>query len=108
MSTSPSPNRVLIDVREPSELLLTGTIPSARNVPVKTAADAFFMSAEDFEDKFGFPRPGENDEVIFFCKAGVRSQAAARLAGSAGFGGKIAEYPGSWMDWENNGGKIEK
>lgn len=66
------------------------------------------MNAEDFEDKFGFPRPGENDEVVFFCKAGVRSQAAARLAGSAGFGGKVAEYPGSWMDWEENGGKIEK
>lgn len=110
ISASPSPNRILIDVREPSELLATGRIPTAKSVPISSAPDAFFMSAEDFETKFGFDRPGEKDEVIFYCKAGVRSRQAALLAGQARplFGGKVGNYNGSWLDWEKNGGKVEK
>lgn len=110
LTTDPSPNRILIDVREPSELLQTGRIPTSKSVPISSAPDAFFMTEEDFESKFGFPRPGEGDEVIFYCKAGVRSRQAALLAGQARptFGGKIGNYPGSWVDWEKNGGKIER
>lgn len=108
LSSSPSSNRIIIDVREPSELQSTGTIPSAQNVPIKSAPDALFMTEEDFEDKYGFARPGKDDEVIFFCKSGVRSKAAAQLAAQAGFGGRIGEYPGSWLDWEKNGGRTEK
>ena len=46
--------------------------------------------------------------MIFYCKSGVRSKAAARLAVQGGFGGKIGEYPGSWKDWEGRGGKVER
>lgn len=110
LTTDPQPNRVLIDVREPSELLQTGRIPTAKSVPISSAPDAFFMSEEDFEEKFGFPRPSEKDEVIFYCKAGVRSRQAALFAGQArpAFGGKVGNYNGSWLDWEKNGGKAEK
>lgn len=110
LSSDPHPNRILIDVREPSELLQTGRIPTAKSVPISSAPDAFFMPAEDFETKFGFPRPSEQDEVIFYCKAGVRSRQASLLAGQARptFGGKIGNYLGSWVDWEKNGGKSEK
>lgn len=68
------------------------------------------MNEEDFETKFGFPRPSEKDEVIFYCKAGVRSRQAALLAQQARpvFGGKVGNYQGSWLDWEKNGGKVEK
>lgn len=110
LTTNPEPSRILIDVREPSELLQTGRIPTAKSVPISSAPDAFFMSDEDFETKFGFPRPTEKDEVIFYCKAGVRSRQAALLAGQARpmFGGKVGNYNGSWLDWEKNGGKVEK
>ncbi|KAK5084047.1 Thiosulfate sulfurtransferase rdl2, mitochondrial [Exophiala xenobiotica] len=108
--TDPQPNRILIDVREPSELLQTGRIPTAKAVPVSSAPDAFFMSEEDFETKFGFPRPTEQDEVIFYCKAGVRSRQAALMAAQARppFGGKFSNYNGSWLDWQKNGGGIEQ
>lgn len=43
---------------------------------------------------------------MFFCKAGVRSKNAAALARQAGWG-KVAEYKGSWVDWEGNGGAKE-
>ncbi|KAJ9614191.1 Thiosulfate sulfurtransferase rdl2, mitochondrial [Cladophialophora chaetospira] len=108
LSSQPCPNRILIDVREPSELRTTGKIPSAQNLPITSAADGFFLPAEEFEERFGFEKPGKEDEVIFYCKAGVRSRAAARLAGQAGFAGKIGEFPGSWIEWAEKGGEVEK
>ena len=107
-SSAPSPTRILIDVREPSELISTGKIPTAQNLPIKTAADGFFLPAEEFEERFGFEKPGQEVEVIFYCKSGVRSRAAASLAGQAGFGGKIGEFPGSWTEWAEKGGEVEK
>ncbi|PMD23193.1 Rhodanese-like protein [Hyaloscypha hepaticicola] len=104
--SKPSPDRILIDTREPSELQATGTIPGSINIPITTKPDSFFISAEEFEDRMGFERPGKEKEVVFYCKAGVRSRAAAELARQAGWE-KVGEYSGSWMDWEKRGGEKE-
>lgn len=98
---------LLEDVREPSELKDTGRIPGSINIPVKTAPDGFFLPDEDFEDRFGFVRPDRDTEVIFYCRSGVRSRAAAGLAKEAGWT-KVGEYPGSWLDWSGKGGKVER
>jgi rhodanese-related sulfurtransferase len=97
-------------VREPAELAATGHIPTAINVPITSSPDAFFLPETEFEDRFGFPRPGAEAEVVFYCKSGVRSRAAARLAGQAepSFGGRIGEFPGSWIAWEGWGGAVER
>ena len=42
---------------------------------------------------------------MFYCKAGVRSRAAAGMAREAGW--NAGEYTGSWLDWEKNGGAKE-
>lgn len=44
---------------------------------------------------------------MFYCKAGVRSRAAAGLAREAGWK-RVGEYPGSWIDWAGKGGKVER
>ncbi|OAA54810.1 Rhodanese-like protein [Niveomyces insectorum RCEF 264] len=98
---------VLVDTREPHELQETGRIPGAINIPVSTAPDGFFLPDEEFEDRFGFARPGRDTEVVFYCKAGVRSRAAAGLAKEAGWT-KVGEYPGSWLDWAGKGGAVER
>jgi len=108
LTTHPDPHRILIDVREPAELQTTGRIPGAVNLPLTTSPDFMFLSATEFENRFGVARPGPEDEVIFYCKAGVRCHAAARLAGQAGFGGVVSEYPGSWLEWEKEGGARER
>jgi len=108
LAASPDPKRILIDVREPSELKSTGKIPGSQNLPITSAPDGFFLPAAEFEERFGWAKPEADDEVIFYCKAGVRCKAAARLAGQAGFGGKISEFPGSWIEWESNGGPVER
>ena len=45
--------------------------------------------------------------LVFYCKAGVRSSAAAQLASQNGYE-KVAEYRGSWLDWEKKGGETSK
>ncbi|KAK3398669.1 Rhodanese-like domain-containing protein [Sordaria brevicollis] len=97
---------VIVDAREPGELSHTGRIPGAINIPITTSPDSFFISEDEFEDRFGFPRPSKDSEVVFYCKAGVRSRGAAGLAREAGWE-KVGEYPGSWLDWAAKGGKVE-
>lgn len=94
-------------MREPAELRSSGRIPGAQNLPINSNPDALFLPAEDFEDKFGFSKPSRTDEVIFYCKAGVRSRTAAGLARMAGWE-KVGEYAGSWIDWEKRGGEVDK
>ncbi|KAI9707000.1 MAG: hypothetical protein M1820_004588 [Bogoriella megaspora] len=106
LSQSPSPSRILIDVREPSEFE-PGHIPSAINIPITSQPDALLLPPEEFEDKFGFEKPDTGKEIVFYCKAGVRSSAAAKLALQGGYE-RVGEYRGSWMDWVGNGGKEER
>jgi len=92
---------------------------------------------EEFEERFGFGKPhagggkeseiprvgmeGKDEggemgdgglgkrEVVFYCRSGVRSKAAAGLAAQAGYEG-VGEYRGSWVEWverEGGGGRGE-
>ncbi|GIZ37299.1 hypothetical protein CKM354_000074900 [Cercospora kikuchii] len=106
LSESPSGETILVDVREPSEYQ-AGHIPGAINLPIKSQPDALFLPEEEFVDRFGFDKPPMDKEVVFYCKAGVRSSAAAQLAQQQGYQ-NIAEYRGSWLDWEKNGGPTSK
>lgn len=94
------------DVREPAEYE-AGYIPGAINIPVSSAPDALFMPGHEFEDKFGFEKPKAEQELIFYCKAGVRSSAAAQLAQQVGYQ-NVGEYRGSWLDWQKQGGRKEQ
>lgn len=53
---------------------------------------------------------GEVEEVVFYCKAGVRSRAAAQMAmGEGGWKGvKVGQWGGGWVEWEKMGGKVER
>ncbi|KAG8526477.1 uncharacterized protein KY384_008677 [Bacidia gigantensis] len=163
LAASPLPARLIIDVREPSELRETGRIPGAVNMPITSNADAFYLGEEDFLERFGFEKPrahgqeavdrakspfspkmkakeasaglnqGEGDsgvgsegrehdsdvggaereeragveEVIFYCKAGVRSRTAARLA-REWQGVKVGDMTGGWNEWSGKGGAVER
>ncbi|KAI1192210.1 Rhodanese-like domain-containing protein [Nemania serpens] len=102
-----TPKPTLIDVREPEELSQTGRIPGSLNVPITSSPDSFHLSSEEFEDRFGFARPERDDEVVFYCRSGVRSRAAAGLAREAGWT-RVGEYPGSWTEWAAKGGAVER
>ncbi|TGJ87391.1 hypothetical protein E0Z10_g1385 [Xylaria hypoxylon] len=106
-STTTTPKATIIDVREPGELRSTGRIPGALNIPITTSPDSFHITGEEFEDRFGFARPETDAEVVFYCKAGVRSRAAAGMAREAGWT-DVGEFPGSWIEWSGKGGAVER
>ncbi|KAL0264914.1 hypothetical protein SLS55_000868 [Diplodia seriata] len=106
MLSNPAADRVLIDVREPHEFA-GGFIPTAHNMPIASVPEGIFLPADEFEDRFGFQKPTAGNEVVFYCKAGVRSSSAAQLAQQAGYE-RVGEYRGSWLDWVKNGGETSE
>ncbi|ATY60875.1 rhodanese-like domain-containing [Cordyceps militaris] len=107
LQTNEDKNVIFVDVREPVELRETGKIPGAINVPVTTAVQSFHVSEDEFEDMYGYPRPGKDKTLVFYCKAGVRAKTAAGLALHAGWT-SVGEYRGSWLDWAEQNGPVEK
>lgn len=60
----------VVDVREPDELLEIPPVPGARNIPLGTLPEHVSELPED--------------NVIFYCRGGVRSLAAVGIAQNAG------------------------
>ncbi|KAG5463287.1 MAG: Rhodanese-like domain-containing protein [Olpidium bornovanus] len=77
----------LIDVRNPDETA-HGVIPTAKLLPfpeLQAALDPSLVTDEDFQDIYGFARPDSEDNIVFYCRSGVRSHIAASLALAAGY-----------------------
>ena len=68
---------------------------------MKILEEALKLDAETFKSKFGISKPAkDSDEVIFYCRSGVRSTAAAEIAEKAGYK-QVGNYKGSWLDWSS-------
>lgn len=98
----PDPSKVLVDVREPSEVASV-SLPHTINLPLKTAPGALSLSEEEFENVFHVAKPSNEKELIFFCAAGIRAQAAEELARSYGYE-KTGIWPGSMNEWVKKSG----
>lgn len=106
LSSNPNPAKnqtMIIDVREPSEYS-AGAIPTAINMPIQSQPEGLFLPPDEFRDRFGFDKPDpQHTELVFYCKAGVRSRFAARMAVEQGYA-SVGEYRGSWDDWVRRSG----
>ncbi|GAA5987925.1 hypothetical protein JCM5350_006776 [Sporobolomyces pararoseus] len=98
ITQSPDNKVLLIDVREPSEVVL-GNIPSSVNLPMSTFEKALSMDEGDFTRVHGFHKPTKNQPMIFYCRAGIRGNTAMDLAKRAGYK-LVRNYEGSYLDWE--------
>ena len=74
----------MIDVREPDEVV-QGSIPSSVNLPLSVLATAIHLPAEEFKLKYGFEKPGKDQEITFYCRSGKRSATACDVAKRNGF-----------------------
>ncbi|MCJ1431495.1 hypothetical protein MMC27_000848 [Xylographa pallens] len=105
LTHAPTAHTLLIDVRTPAETA-RGRIPTAQQLDITGHPDGLFLSEEEFEERFGWPKPGPGVELVFYCKAGVRSRVAARMAREAGW--RAGEFGGSWDEWVGRGGRVER
>ncbi|KAJ7492852.1 endoplasmic reticulum protein [Mycena latifolia] len=99
---SPSPDSYLIDVREREEVL-QGMIPSAVNLPLSTLSNSLHLLPDAFRAQHGFEKPKKSQEVMFYCRSGVRSTSACDVAKRNGYT-NILNYKGSWLEWVEKGG----
>ncbi|KAI0252596.1 Rhodanese-like protein [Lactifluus subvellereus] len=102
-SQQPSENGYLIDVREPDEVL-QGMIPSAVNLPLSSLSAALHMDGAKFKEKYGFQKPAFDQEIVFYCRSGMRSSTASDVARRNGYK-NILNYKGSWLDWTAREGR---
>ncbi|KAL7021653.1 hypothetical protein ACKWTF_011973 [Chironomus riparius] len=79
------PEKLLIDVREPSEVVETGKIPTSVNIPLSTVEKELKLNDEEFMAKYSRSKPQSEDEIIFHCKLGGRAGKAADVAIGLGF-----------------------
>ncbi|XP_055702980.1 rhodanese domain-containing protein CG4456 isoform X2 [Phlebotomus papatasi] len=97
------PEKLLIDVREPHELLETGSIPTSINIPLNSVEDSLKLSNEEFKEKYGRDKPAKEQEVIFHCRMGGRAGKATDIATALGFV-NAKNYKGSWTEWSEKEG----
>ncbi|KAJ8985645.1 hypothetical protein NQ317_015141 [Molorchus minor] len=82
-------NALIIDVREPEELL--DTVADLENV-LKT------MSHEEFRKKYGMEKPNFDKPIVFSCMKGIRSADAQSISQRLGYR-DVKNYLGGWVDW---------
>ena len=94
---NPSADAYLIDVREPDEVA-QGSIPSSVNLPLSVLANSMHLSPPAFYARHGFQKPSKNQEIVFYCRSGMRSATACDVAKRNGYQ-NVLNYQGSWLDW---------
>jgi thiosulfate:glutathione sulfurtransferase len=97
-------------------------IPSAVNLPLSSLSAALHMDGNTFKEKYGFHKPAFDQEVVFYCRSGMRSSTASDVALKNGykkyagyshqasltltyFGLSVSNYKGSWLDWTAREGR---
>ncbi|XP_048588283.1 thiosulfate:glutathione sulfurtransferase isoform X2 [Nematostella vectensis] len=90
----------LFDVRNPEELLETGQIPGAVNIPLSDITSAFSLPPNIFEQIYNVPMPTKTDNnIVFHCRTGRRSQQAIDTLQNIGYTG-THNYTGGWVEWQ--------
>ena len=89
----------LIDVREPGELASDGFIEESIPIPLATLQTALNYSNEEFMEMYGVDKPKSGEQIVFMCRAGVRSKQAMKIASSAGYS-NVRHYAEGWKGWK--------
>lgn len=89
----------LIDVRQPTELLSQDQIPDSLHIPLGNLRGAFQLSPEEWQQKFGTPKPAKASlGIIFYARGPIASSAAVEIAHKLGYR-KSRHYVGGWEDY---------
>ena len=64
------------------------------------------LSDQDFQEKYGFPKPKPSDSLALHCLKGKRAIDAGDKLSLLSYD-NVKIYQGSFIDWKNKGGQIE-
>jgi rhodanese-related sulfurtransferase len=92
---------VVIDVREPAEIAMTGIVPGALTIPMGEFADKADPESPDHDPALQPDKP-----IILYCASGKRSEAAGKYLLSLGYS-KVFNL-GGLKDWENAGLPVDE
>jgi rhodanese-related sulfurtransferase len=87
----------LIDVRNPEETKVN-LIETAHKVPLPEFTDAFSLTSDAFQKKYGFVKPSHEDHVIVYCRSGARATSASDILEKLGYK-NVENYKGSASEW---------
>ncbi|KAF8566563.1 hypothetical protein P879_10479 [Paragonimus westermani] len=94
--------RVMVcDVRTREEVIESGLIPGAVNIPLNELVGAFELTADEFIDKYHSSKPEQNETIIFYCRSGVRSCKAAQILSLLGYY-LSASLQGGYTSWRSS------
>lgn len=98
------PNTLLIDVREPDDLMPLGVIPGAINIPLGVLP---LRADQELPEQFRDARLQDRSRpVITTCGGGGQAALAAKLLKDMGFQ-KVAMIDGGTTGWKNAGLPIQ-
>eukprot|EP00091_Calanus_sinicus_P013579 TRINITY_DN30104_c0_g1_i1.p1 TRINITY_DN30104_c0_g1~~TRINITY_DN30104_c0_g1_i1.p1 ORF type:complete len:157 (-),score=43.88 TRINITY_DN30104_c0_g1_i1:108-527(-) len=102
------PRVLVVDVRNPGEIVKHGKIMNSINLPLKALDNILSMSEEDFFSEVGIKK-GELGSclLVTHCRSGPRGFTAAHILLEHGYT-RFRIYSGSLLDWVANGGHVEK
>lgn len=88
-------------MREPDEVI-QGSIPSAVNLPLSEISASLKLNEVKFEQKYGFKKPKEDQEIVFYCRSGKRSASASDVAKRNGYKKYVNHLVASTMESRAN------
>ena len=96
------PNVTIIDIRNRSEQSI-GIIPAVNHltIPLPEFDEAMKMDGNVFKATYGAVKPDPSDEIVTYCKAGVRARTAVAIMGSYGYK-DVDFYAGSFDEWSKD------
>ena len=98
---------LLVDVRNRTELVEPGAIPTSRNIPLHEIPAAFQLPSDQFQAKYGFPLPELEADLVLTCRSGRRALVAQQQLQQLGYTATRV-YLGSFRDWVAQGGQVER
>lgn len=89
----------VIDLRQPSEVVKSGMIENAINIPAHMFVLALQMNSSNFRTIFRRPKPKITDTIVVYGSSDTESQDLRKQASRLGYQ-RVKYYKGGYAEWE--------